>query len=95
MVRGDLLCANLMFGQPLTEVTDKANLQFRRMVGVAFGADLGCIGIQVRTQRPFMQTHERLRISEIHFHRSPPSRECLKDEEKTDRTMPDSSFDIP
>jgi hypothetical protein len=56
--------ADATFGQPLAEVSNQADLQLCRVLGIAFRVQLGRIVINVRTQRPLMHAQQGLGILE-------------------------------
>ncbi len=70
---GDLRCGDPTFGQPVAAASHQADLEFRRLLGVAFGVPLSRKGIDVRTQRALMQVVNSSGSSNtVMAHPSPP-----------------------
>jgi hypothetical protein len=73
MLGGDLPGGDPTFGQPVAEVCHQADLELRRLLGVAFGVHFSGEGLKVRTQRALMQALNCSGISEkVMGHVSPP-----------------------
>ncbi len=72
------------FGQPLAEVGNPADLQHRRVLGIAFCAQFGRLGINVLTQRPLRHAQQGLGIREKQVHRCSPLQNSVLGKHRSD-----------